>query len=82
MSGLYLTITLHLVPQVAYYCLYGRPAAGSNVKVRLADKHFPGLGVEVSLSVCLSGVQVGGESVCPSGVQVASFTNSHAWEQG
>ena len=50
-----LPFTLHLVPQVAYYCLYGRPAAGSNVKVRLADKHFPGLGVEVSLSVWCAG---------------------------
>ncbi|CAI7994017.1 Cilia- and flagella-associated protein 54 [Geodia barretti] len=34
--------------QVAYYRLYGRVAEGSNVKVRLSDKAFPGLGTEVS----------------------------------
>ncbi len=33
--------------QVAYYQLYGCPSTGSNVKVRLADKAYPGLGVEV-----------------------------------
>ena len=37
-----------LLDQVAYYKLYGRAAAGSNVKVRETDKLFPGLGVEVT----------------------------------
>ena len=37
-------------PQVAYYQLFGRPSAGSNVKVRLADKRLPLLGVEVPAS--------------------------------
>ena len=34
--------------QVAYYRLFGRVASGSCVKVREADKLFPGLGMEVS----------------------------------
>ena len=33
---------------IAYYKLFGREAAGSNVKVRLVDKHFSGLGIEVT----------------------------------
>ena len=37
--------------QVAYYRLYGRVAEGSNVKVRLSDKAFPGLGTEVCQSL-------------------------------
>ena len=37
--------------QVAYYRLYGRVAEGSNVKVRLSDKAFPGLGTEVCLTL-------------------------------
>ena len=32
---------------VGYYILYGRLAAGSNVKVRLSDHDAAGLGVEV-----------------------------------
>ena len=32
---------------IAYYALYGRLAAGSNVKVRLSDHDAAGLGVEV-----------------------------------
>ena len=36
-----------LLLQVAYYRLYGRLADGSNVKVRLSDKAYPGLGTEV-----------------------------------
>lgn len=36
-----------LLLQVAYYRLYGRLADGSNVKVRLSDKAYPGLGIEV-----------------------------------
>lgn len=32
---------------VAYYKLFGRVATGSNVKVRVTDKHLPGLGIEV-----------------------------------
>lgn len=36
--------------QAAYYKLFGRVAAGSNVKVREIDKLFPGLGIEVCLS--------------------------------
>lgn len=35
------------VHQVAYYRLYGRLAEGNNVKVRLSDKGYPGLGTEV-----------------------------------
>ena len=34
--------------EVAYYQLFGRSSSGSNVRVRLSDKGFPGLGVEVS----------------------------------
>ena len=37
-----------LEDKVAYYRLFGRVAAGSNVKVRLTDKHLPGLGVAVA----------------------------------
>jgi len=33
---------------VAYYRLYGRLATGSNLKVRLSDSSYPGLGLEVS----------------------------------
>ena len=33
--------------EVAYYALYGRLSAGSNVKVRLSDHGASGLGVEV-----------------------------------
>lgn len=32
---------------MAYYALYGRPAAGSNVRVRLNDCGAAGLGMEV-----------------------------------
>lgn len=32
---------------VAYYTLHARCFVGSNVKVRLADNHFTGLGIEV-----------------------------------
>lgn len=35
---------------VSYYQLFGRSSAGSNVRVRLSDRGFPGLGVEVSCS--------------------------------
>ena len=38
-------------PRVAYYKLFGRLAAGSNVKVREMDKLFPGLGIEVILKL-------------------------------
>ena len=31
-----------------YYKLFGRLAAGSNVKVRTSDCSYPGLGLEVS----------------------------------
>ncbi len=36
-----------LQSQVCYYRLYGRPAAGSNVRVRLSDHNLFGLGLEV-----------------------------------
>lgn len=34
---------------VAYYRLFGRLAAGSNVKVRTSDTSYPGLGLEVGV---------------------------------
>ena len=36
---------------VLYYSLYGRKASGSNVKVRINDQQFTGLGIEVCIYV-------------------------------
>ena len=38
---------------VCYYSLYGRKASGSNVKVRLGDCYYPGLGIEVRIYMCM-----------------------------
>ena len=40
-------VSSELQDSVVYYKLFGRVASGSNVKVRLTDKSYPGLGVAV-----------------------------------
>ena len=58
-----------LQDSVAYYKLFGRIASGSNVKVRLTDRKFPGLGMEVPAWNHCGGAGVTGVTLKVNGLQ-------------